>query len=95
MVLAAVAQNGDALESAPAELRGDQEVVLTPERRVELGVNEHKFALRATMLTDCKQAGVAAATFSQPLTQRSPATDALWPLSKVELLLSAWKKSPV
>ena len=39
-------------------MEGDQEVALTPEKRVELGVNEHKFALRATMITDCKMAGV-------------------------------------
>ena len=47
-----------AVEWDMVTMEGDQEVVLTPEKRVELGVSEHKFALRATMLTDCKQAGV-------------------------------------
>ena len=39
-------------------LEEDQEVVLTPEKREELGVNQLKFSVRATIISDCKTAGV-------------------------------------
>ena len=39
-------------------MEGDQEKILTPEQREEKGVHGVKLALRATLISDCKQAVV-------------------------------------